>query len=1113
MKTISLNPYRMPKVILVAMASSLLLCVTSALAQVSLTTLTTNQNFDVMGTTGTTTPTGWFVGTGTTAAGTTVVAGTGSSTAGGNYNFGVAGVNPATDRALGSQASSSTIRNTEVRFVNNLGAPITSITISYSGEQWRVGGSASVANTLTMNYSADGTTFTPMGSSYNFISPIISAASGSALDGNASANRITGIGGTYTPASPIPSGATFYFRWTDPDDASSDNAIAVDDFTMTVTLAPTLPPVITGVSPSSTTANAGTTTSFTATTSLSDGAPDRFYWYKELNLSTNLIPTAATATLTLTNLTGLDTASYQVVASNSYGMSTSAVVTLAVVDPYLVSQPANAIGLLGGSAQFSVNVAGTTPVYRWYSGTPPSGTLLTDGVKFSGTTTPTLSIGSLAYVDANSFYCIATNIYGSVTNEPATLTVTNTGVLAYWDFNAPSINGTTPAAAAASAATAAGLANLNPTNGFIPANGGGSALDPINSVLGATNYYWGTSTYPLANQSNKTAGVFFKVATTGMKNINVSFDTRPTTSTSKYQRLQYTINGTDYIDYPVSSQFANVDSSTWGHQRTFSLVGFSGVNNNANFGVRIVTEFESTATYGASANANYVGVTNTYSSSGTLSYDIVTFTADAITNANIAPTLTTPAGQSVSDGSTLAVGITVGDADGNPNDLIVTATSPQTGLNLSTSGTGTSRFVNTSPSLGNTAIVNAPIIVTVTDINGDSATTSFLLTVNPLDNAPVISGLTNTNVFINRGTLVLSYTASDDLTSGDALIYAVTSANTNLLPAASIITGGSGTNRTLTLNLPAGQLGVAPLSLTVTDNASHSTTTNITVMVRPNTNVVFNEYFDYADGSLFVNSLGLWKISSGTGDLLVSSNSAVVNFNSGQDLYADLSGQPYTTNSGAVIYYSLKANFSVLPSASGAYFANLLDKNSLGSGPQTAFGARLWASTLNATTDKFRLGVGNGSGTTNTSGQVEVDLSTNTTYFVVVRFVPTNGLATIWLNPTYETDSSVTATDVPTPNTVSNNINITSFQLRQNAGEGFIAVDDVRVGLTFDSVVDNLKISLAGTNAILTWQNPQFSLQSTTNLTLPFVNVSGASSPYTNFNIATNPAKFFRTAH
>ena len=76
--------------------------------------------------------------------GTTVIPGTGTGTAGGNYNLGVAGVT-VTDRALGSLASggSSAIRN--YAFTNNTGLDITMFAIAYDGEQWRVGGTAAVA--------------------------------------------------------------------------------------------------------------------------------------------------------------------------------------------------------------------------------------------------------------------------------------------------------------------------------------------------------------------------------------------------------------------------------------------------------------------------------------------------------------------------------------------------------------------------------------------------------------------------------------------------------------------------------------------------------------------------------------------------------------------------------------------------------------------------------------------------------------------------------------------------------------------------------------------------------------------------------------------------------
>ncbi len=212
---------------------------TSAYGQFSLTGATYTQNFDLLTATGTTTTVipGWFVGTGTSSiSGTTLLAGTGSGTAGNNYNFGVAGINAVTDRALGSLASASTQRNTEFRFTNNTGQNISALNILFDGEQWRVGGSASVVNQMVLSFSLDGLTFTPLGGGFNFSSPIISNASGTALDGNAAANRIADIGGLYTLGAELTVGQTAFLRWEDADNTSSDNAMAVDNFRLTATL-------------------------------------------------------------------------------------------------------------------------------------------------------------------------------------------------------------------------------------------------------------------------------------------------------------------------------------------------------------------------------------------------------------------------------------------------------------------------------------------------------------------------------------------------------------------------------------------------------------------------------------------------------------------------------------------------------------------------------------------------------------------------------------------------------------------------------------------------------------------------------------------------------------
>jgi hypothetical protein len=215
--------------------------VTVANGQISYNGGSYTQDFDSMGSSGTTTPSGWFVGTGNGLlnSGTAVAVSTGSSTGANNYNFGVAGTNPVTDRALGSLASSTGgQRDTELDITNNTGGSIGQFTLSYDGEEWRTGGSTQGPNILTLQLSTDGATWTSLGSAFDFTTPVNNAASGSALDGNASANRVAGIGGTFLLPSPIPNGSTFYLRWADPDDSGTDAAVAIDNFSFGVTAVP-----------------------------------------------------------------------------------------------------------------------------------------------------------------------------------------------------------------------------------------------------------------------------------------------------------------------------------------------------------------------------------------------------------------------------------------------------------------------------------------------------------------------------------------------------------------------------------------------------------------------------------------------------------------------------------------------------------------------------------------------------------------------------------------------------------------------------------------------------------------------------------------------------------
>lgn len=205
---------------------------------VSLTALSLSytQSFDTLassstGTLAANTPDGWgFVETGANAN-TIYTAGTGSGTAGDTYSFGAAA---GTDRAFGQIDSNSLSSRLGAVFTNNTGSTVTSLDIAYTGEQWRSGDTANVADVLDFEYSTDATSLTTgtwtAVNELDFTSLQTTATAG-ALDGNAAANRaarshsVTGLS--------IPNGATFWIRWVSANIGGNDDGLAIDDFSIT----------------------------------------------------------------------------------------------------------------------------------------------------------------------------------------------------------------------------------------------------------------------------------------------------------------------------------------------------------------------------------------------------------------------------------------------------------------------------------------------------------------------------------------------------------------------------------------------------------------------------------------------------------------------------------------------------------------------------------------------------------------------------------------------------------------------------------------------------------------------------------------------------------------
>jgi hypothetical protein len=189
------------------------------------------QNFNSLASTGTTNefstlPAGWIVLETGTNANTTFAAGTGSSNTGNTYSLGLDG-----DRGLGGLQSGSLVPIIGASFTNLSNATITSLQVSYRGEQWRLGFSARGADRLDFEYSVNATalnngTWTSV-NELDFNS-LVTVGTVAALNGNTNSTvvsyEITGLN--------IPSGATFYFRWLDFNVTNADDALAIDDFSL-----------------------------------------------------------------------------------------------------------------------------------------------------------------------------------------------------------------------------------------------------------------------------------------------------------------------------------------------------------------------------------------------------------------------------------------------------------------------------------------------------------------------------------------------------------------------------------------------------------------------------------------------------------------------------------------------------------------------------------------------------------------------------------------------------------------------------------------------------------------------------------------------------------------
>jgi hypothetical protein len=202
-------------------------------AQVSIPSLgvPVTQDFNTLASAGSSgvMPPGWAFSESGPGANASYSAGNGNSNAGDSYSFGAAG---SSERALGTVLSGNQNLVFGGSFVNSTGNPIASLTVSYTGEQWRLG-NAGRADRIDFQYSLNAVSLTTGTwtnvDALDFSSPNITTLG--ALDGNAAGNRTT-ITGVISGLA-IPPGSTVWIRWNDFNAQGSDDGLAADDLSVT----------------------------------------------------------------------------------------------------------------------------------------------------------------------------------------------------------------------------------------------------------------------------------------------------------------------------------------------------------------------------------------------------------------------------------------------------------------------------------------------------------------------------------------------------------------------------------------------------------------------------------------------------------------------------------------------------------------------------------------------------------------------------------------------------------------------------------------------------------------------------------------------------------------
>lgn len=203
----------------------------------------------------------------------------------------------------------------------------------------------------------------------------------------------------------------------------------------------------------------------------------------------------------------------------------------------------------------------------------------------------------------------------------------NAEIITQWNFESDT---TTPSIGAGSATLVGGT-----TQSFAAGSGGGRG--------------WNTTNYAAQGTGSGQRGVGFSLSTVGFQGISMSFDHRASGTGSRWAQVDYTLDGGASWVTGFWNNNAGLSPHDTFYNFNVDFSAVSGANDNANFGVRIVSIFSpvafdqnasladfaaNTAYMRANSQASFTpgaGIgTGDYGATGTWRFDNVTFNGSAV---------------------------------------------------------------------------------------------------------------------------------------------------------------------------------------------------------------------------------------------------------------------------------------------------------------------------------------------------------------------------------------------------------------------------------------------------------------------------------------------------